>query len=1168
MHDTTPGPPSGKAAGGSGEHPRLQFQAPNLWFTFDASGCCIAAFGKVGCEPQVGAESALGRRFADWVGETECAAAAELERRLLSGSSETASMLVQVQQTRRPPITMHVRAQRVRLQQGYGFSVLARALDPYPEWAPEFAVHRASKAGSGGELAIRGSWYLDLETHQVTWSPEMVELFGIAQPSSIHGVVDCVHVEDRAAMARALEACAQTGTPYRSEYRVVLPDGSLRFVRSRGRRVVGEDGAAIAVVGTSQDMTPQRRVERRYRMLATLAPIGIFEANTEGTCVFVNERWCQITGLRSADALGASLMQVIHPEDRACFEADYKQSLREHRELRAQYRVLRSDGAVAWVDAVISISEDESGGVTCLGTFSDVTQNKEVQGSLHEALALTRGILESTSYGIVVTDRRGVIRVFNAGAEHMFGYTADEVVGKATPELFHLPSELEQRAKCLGERLGTTFAKPFDAMTASGAATLPEETEWTYVRKDGARRPMSVSLTALKDPAGRVSGHLGVCADISARKRAELELIRAKETAEAATYAKSEFLARMSHEIRTPMNGVLGMTDLLMQTRLTSEQRGYLQMVKSSAKGLLHVINDLLDFSRIEARKLELENIPFSLRDCLGEAVRNLALTAQRKGLELVLSLSRTVPNHLIGDRYRLQQIVTNLVSNALKFTSQGQIVVSARVQALNEREVTLWFSVSDTGIGIPEDKQAVVFEAFAQAEDATTRKFGGTGLGLAICSELVSMMSGRIWVTSAPGRGSEFQFTATFVRIEGAHADACDSYHGMSALVVDDNVASGEALADMLRELGFEVANAADDVQALSAVEALSVCDRQFAVVFVDEAMPSVDTHGLIRELQRRAREAKLIMMGVLLREPEHQRLLRLTKPLELAAVCELLRTALRGSKQPDSAIGPSNDAFSDPPLRVLVAEDNAVNQTLAKAILEKAGHSVHVVENGLMALESLACERFDVVLMDVQMPEMDGLEATRRLREWERVSTLHTPVIALTAQAMKGDADRCIAAGMDAYIAKPIDSDDLMRAVRASWAARRAGVWDPGSRSEQPPCRERDLFSRHKLLARLGGDEDLVREIIELSLLDVPRLMANLQQFVWQAESKQVEQTAHQLKGILLNLSAERASQVAAEVEECARANELSATAAKWSQLAVEIQELERHLRQERIT
>jgi PAS domain S-box-containing protein len=778
--------------------------------------------------------------------------------------------------------------------------------------------------------------------------------------------------------------------------------------------------------------------------------------------------------------------------------------------------------------------------------FRDITERQRAEEALQESEERYRMLFQRNLAGVYRASLEGQILDCNEACSRIFGFSSpSDLVGQDAADLYPNPAARGAFTTRLQER---------------GSLT---NFEHCLKRKDGTPVWILETATLIEDGDQQIEGTM---IDITARKQGEAELQKAKEAAESASRAKSEFLANMSHEIRTPMNGILGMTELALSTDLTGEQREFLTMVKSSADSLLTAINEVLDFSKIEAGKLDFDLIEFNLRDSLEETTRMFAYPADRKGIELICDVAPEVPDVVVGDPTRLRQIIVNLLSNALKFTERGEILLRVEGEALALEDSVLHFAVRDTGIGIPRDKQQFIFEAFAQADSSTTRRFGGTGLGLTISARLVAMMQGRIWVESEPGKGSTFHFTARFGRAKAGVEPKRTSpvtLHGVPVLIVDDNATNRRVLDETLSFWGMKTCVAADGFQALMALKHAQESGNPIHFVLTDAHMPTMDgfllAERIRNEPQLAGTQVAMVTSGGQVGDAARCRELGisayLTKPVRQADLMEAIVNVLSLKVQAAETVSlVTRHSLRERRrgLQILVAEDNVVNQRLAEHLLRGRGHYVTIANNGREALELLERQRFDLALVDVQMPEMDGLQLTAAIREKEKNTAGHLPIIAMTAYAMKGDRERCLEAGMDDYVAKPINSNQLFETIDRvqSPELKIAPDVESGVRPE--------ILDESTLRARFEGEPDLLRDVVNLFLDDCPKLLDGVRGAVERGDARGLERAAHKLKGTVANFSARAAYDAALRLEVMGREGHLEQARETLGRLDSALQEL----------
>lgn len=832
-----------------------------------------------------------------------------------------------------------------------------------------------------------------------------------------------------------------------------------------------------------------------------------------------------------------------------------------------------SDGQIRDVESrmcIIVINGKES----LYSIVQDITERKRMEQELSDREARLHAITDSAQDAILMMDAEGRISFWNPAAERIFGYTQDEVLGRDLHQLL------------APQRYHEAFHASFAAFGKTGQGGAVNATvELQALRKTGEEMPVELSLSALLLESQWHA--VGILRDITERKRSEKELMesnsqlmqataRAREMADQAQMAntaKSDFLANMSHEIRTPMNGVIGMTGLLLDTALTDEQRRYAETVRTSAESLLGLINDILDFSKIEAGKMKLETLDFDLEELVEDLASAMALRAQDKGLELLYRIAAGVPTRLRGDPGRLRQILANLVSNAIKFTQAGEVAVHVTMESEDATSVVLRLSVRDTGIGIPKDKIGMLFEKFTQADTSTTRKYGGTGLGLAICKQLAELMEGEVSVGSEEGKGSEFSFTVRLTKqAGGVKADALMSadLHTVRVLVVDDNATSREILTTYLASWGMRPAETSDGPSALKMLVRAIESGDPFQIAILDMQMPIMDGEmlGLAIKADERLASIRLVMLTSLgIRgNPQHYIDIGfsacLTKPARHQELKRVLAMALSDGRDsaphyPQETVKRQTPEellaqLSEIKARILLVEDNITNQQVALGILKKLGLRADAVANGAEAVKALASLPYDLVLMDVQMPVMDGLEATRQIRSPQSVVLNPSiPVIAMTARAMQGDQEKCLAAGMNDYVSKPVNPQSLAR-VLAKWLKTvkdgqksEAGPSEGMARQSEMPPPDLPVWDSAGLMERVMEDRDLAIAVLDGFPEDILQRIQTLKASLESGDAAGVDRQAHAINGAASIIGGEALRAAALEIEKAAKAGDLAAAA-----------------------
>ena len=794
-------------------------------------------------------------------------------------------------------------------------------------------------------------------------------------------------------------------------------------------------------------------------------------------------------------------IEAIHCDDRVAVLSNLN-DLMQRQQIEQEYRIVRPDGSVVWLHDRISVVHDDEGQPIYVGGIgTDIT-------AIRESEAMYLSLVENLPLHIIRKNMDLQVEFGNQRYCESMGITLDEVIGKTDFDLF--PADLAQKYVDDDRRVIET-GQVFNDI---------EE----HQNSDDERVFVEIFKGPTRNSQGEINGVQIMFWDVTQRKLAEEEVRIARDIAEQASQAKSEFLANMSHEIRTPMNGIIGMTELLFSTTPTPDQRGYLSIVKQSAHSLLRLLNDILDFSKIEAGKLDLEKSDFNIRDCAGHAVQTLSGPAGEKGLDLLCSIDPNLPDILIGDAGRLSQVIVNLVGNAVKFTEVGEVELNVAQQSRDGDFIRVRFSVRDTGIGIPQEQQEKIFESFRQADASTTRKYGGTGLGLAISSQLVEMMGGRINVQSVAEKGSTFDFIANFtVAAECKTTPHLKQLRGKRALIVDDNARSRNVLSQMLDRWQLKPHAVPRGEDALAQLRVADDADEPYEIVLIDSVLPEM--HGF--ELARRIRDdcrlanCKILMLSPAVRAGDIQRCreLNVSRYMQKPVVqSELLETILEvtGATSPLGSNTDDDREYSTG-LRILLAEDGKVNQQVAVGLLQRNGHEVTIANDGLEAVDAIRQNDFDLILMDVQMPNMDGLEATQTIRETEQESSTRIPIIAMTAGAMKGDEKRCLEVGMDAYLSKPINPHLLYETID-QFAVNRPRATRTKKSTENksiPQAAGNGVIDIDAVRQICQNDEDRVQNLAKSLLKESSSLIADMRTALANNDVKLIHRCAHTLKG-----------------------------------------------------
>jgi two-component system sensor histidine kinase/response regulator len=893
---------------------------------------------------------------------------------------------------------------------------------------------------------------------------------------------------------------------------------------------------------TQQTQVALREKEAAYTSLVEGLPLNVFRKDLRGRFVDANTLFCKTLGKTREAILDKTDFDFFPTEQASKFRRGDEHVLSTGESLEDVEEYPHPDtGKLLYIQTLKAPVRDANGKIIGVqGMFWDVTARKEAEISARLSDARFRRLVQSPLFGVLVADLDGRILEANDALLEMIGYSRREMTAgllrwDAITPADHKPGD----ERAIAQLRETGMCLPF---------------EKEYLHKDGHRVPILVGVTMLE---GSKTECICFVVDISRQKQTEHELKVARDAANAANLAKSQFLANMSHEVRTPMNAIIGMTELVLNSTLTAKQTEYLKMVLLSGESLLAIINDILDFSKVESGKIELEYMPLRMRECVGDAVKSLALRAHAKGLELALDIHSDVPEWVMGDAGRLRQVVINLVNNAIKFTLEGEVVVQVNLQAERDGRWEIVFCIRDTGIGIPPDKIDRVFEAFEQADTSTTRNYGGTGLGLTIVRRLVEIMGGRVWVESELGLGSRFYFNLFLDECqnppEDDEAPRQVAIRGTRVLIIDDNATNRRILEEVVTSWGMIPTTGNSAKEALQLLREAASAGRRFELLLTDINMPGHDGFELIAEIRKDHHLAEIAIIVLTSGErsddsrkcDKYAVAQRLLKPVKQSELFDAIVATLGGERDEDA--GSVHDEEPPPfrPLRILLAEDSLVNQKLAVGLLERHGHEVTVANTGQEAINALGRGRFDIVLMDVQMPELDGLSATRHIREREQqTGSRHMPIIAMTAHALKGDRERCLAAGMDEYVSKPIRERQLLAAMRMvvgedlTESVSRIVSYDANETSAD------GVMDWVAALETCSGDHALLRDIVEAFLEEEPRRVLEIRQAIDSSDFELLGRAAHTIKGSMRYFKAQAVYEWAHALEQLGQEQSLEGT------------------------
>ncbi|MBW2128313.1 MAG: PAS domain S-box protein [Deltaproteobacteria bacterium] len=991
---------------------------------------------------------------------------------------------------------------------------------------------------------------------------------------------------------------------------VVSKDGREHVVEYRNSLVYGPHGP-IGVRGSARDITKRietekalRESEEKYRTILQNTQEGYYETDLAGNLVFFNNSMCRILGYERDELLKMNFRDYMDGANAKKVYQVFNQVFRSGQPDKGfGWELVRKDGKTVYVESSVTPITDKNGKVTGFrGVLRDITERKRAEeeikrysehleemvqqrtADLQASEEKYRTILASIEDGYYEVDLAGNLVFCNDALCKITGYSRDEMIGLNNRDY------MEPRN---AHKLYLSYHQVYET------GVPVRSVEWEMISKDGTRKHMENSISLIRDAEGRPIGFRGIVRDVTERKRLENELVKKTELANAASKAKSDFLANMSHEIRTPLNGILGMIELLKETRLEDQQKKIVDSINSEASSLYGLINNILDFSKIEARKLELEEVLFDLSLMIDDIAAVMSIRASQKNLSFKITMDPAIPSWVIGDPGRLRQILNNLLSNALKFTQKGEIALSGEVVEEFGKKVKVRFSVRDTGIGIAEHKQKIIFESFTQADTSTTRRFGGTGLGISIAKQLAELMGGEIGVESREGKGSTFWFTVVFKREKvrpALSSQQVPNLKNLRVMVVDPNQSGLVRTSTCLRSWGCNPLGVSRGADALRMLEEARKKGEPFDLILTEVHMPQMNGFALAEEIRAMGPFAKIPIIALTsagaVGEGDKCREIGiqgyLTRPInddDLRRAIELvLALPMKGGKKDYKLITRYTvSEMKKRAFRILLVEDYPTNQEVAMRHLEAAGYQVELAENGREAVEMFKKGNFDLILMDIQMPVMDGWQATAAIREHEKNSVKkpmgHVPIIAMTAHALKDDRDKCLEVGMDDYITKPVRRKELLSVV-AAWlnsghnpttSAMGPDIIRPEASHEglSPTHRPRstEAMDFQKALAEFEGDREFLMEVAEGFLRNADTQIETMRRAIADGDAETLRKEAHAMKGGAANLTAEKVARYALRLENLGKSGKLEESTPVLKMLCEELECLKKYIKENTI-